>query len=269
MYLYENSVRRIHFHQTMEIGYCYDGHGIFVVGKKEYLFNAGDIVVINPMHIHRAFMPNGKPSKWSFVMFDPVELLTTMISGSPTIFNKAITCTTCLIPEKQKIVAITIVKEMINEWESKKIGYKEKIKALVTQFLIERVRVQSNIKRSAVKNSIKKYETSITRLIPALDYINREYPYQIKIDRLAQLCAMCKGHFCREFVRVLNKSPLEYIQTFRIEMSCSLLFKSNMSISEIALSNGFQTLSCFNRQFQKQKGCSPREWRQKTVEFYD
>jgi len=47
----------------------------------------------------------------------------------------------------------------------------------------------------------------------------------------------------------------------RLEEACRLLTSSNQSISEIALSVGFQTPSAFAARFRKTVGLTPREFR--------
>jgi len=49
-------------------------------------------------------------------------------------------------------------------------------------------------------------------------------------------------------------------------MASSLLISTDKRVLDIALETGFPTLSSFNRDFKKQLGSSPREWRKQRLD---
>lgn len=53
----------------------------------------------------------------------------------------------------------------------------------------------------------------------------------------------------------------QYVNRFRIEEACRLMTTTDDTISNIHLDAGFQTKSNFNREFKRQMGLSPTEWR--------
>ena len=53
----------------------------------------------------------------------------------------------------------------------------------------------------------------------------------------------------------------QYVNRFRIEEACRLMETTDDTISNIHLDAGFQTKSNFNREFRRQMGVSPTEWR--------
>ena len=56
---------------------------------------------------------------------------------------------------------------------------------------------------------------------------------------------------------------LEFLTTERIKKAEILLADPNISITEIAMRTGYTNLSTFNRTFKINKGCTPREFRNK------
>ena len=56
---------------------------------------------------------------------------------------------------------------------------------------------------------------------------------------------------------------LEFLTTERIKKAEILLADPNISITEIAMRAGYTNLSTFNRTFKINKGCTPREFRNK------
>ena len=60
----------------------------------------------------------------------------------------------------------------------------------------------------------------------------------------------------------LQISPSEYIRTRRLEQCrCALLASAEMTVTEIALSNGFNDSSQFSSAFRKEFGMSPSAYR--------
>jgi len=59
----------------------------------------------------------------------------------------------------------------------------------------------------------------------------------------------------------MGRSPLEYLNTVRINKACYLLRSTENSILNISEDVGFHSISSFNRYFSRMIGMSPREYR--------
>ena len=53
----------------------------------------------------------------------------------------------------------------------------------------------------------------------------------------------------------------QYVNGFRLDEACRLLAETDLSVTDVHLEAGFQTKSNFNREFRRQYGQSPSEWR--------
>ena len=56
-------------------------------------------------------------------------------------------------------------------------------------------------------------------------------------------------------------TPMQYVLRVRINASCQLLTSTGRSVAEIALACGFYDQSYFTKQFHKQLGQTPTEYR--------
>ena len=92
-------------------------------------------------------------------------------------------------------------------------------------------------------------------------YIDHNYKQKLTVMELASQIQMSEGHFSRFFKSLVRMTPMEYINTTRINKACTLLQKSDRKMLDIAMDVGFQNQSYFIRLFKKQKGCTPREYR--------
>lgn len=80
----------------------------------------------------------------------------------------------------------------------------------------------------------------------------------LKIARTAGIPA-------REISTAINRqhgmNVSQYVNRLRLDEACRLLATTKDSITNIHLDAGFQTKSNFNREFKRQFGCSPTQWR--------
>lgn len=69
----------------------------------------------------------------------------------------------------------------------------------------------------------------------------------------------------REISSAINRhhgmNVSQYVNRLRLDDACRLLEKTDHPITTIQFESGFQTKSNFNREFRRQFGCSPTQWR--------
>ena len=83
------------------------------------------------------------------------------------------------------------------------------------------------------------------------------------VAELAESYGMSEGHFIRQFKSYTGQTPLEYRAFKKIETAKSLLAGTDLSITDISASLGFDDPLYFSRVFKRQTGVSPREYRNK------
>ncbi|MDL2288094.1 helix-turn-helix transcriptional regulator [Oscillospiraceae bacterium OttesenSCG-928-F05] len=65
------------------------------------------------------------------------------------------------------------------------------------------------------------------------------------------------------FKSYLNKPPLRFLNSYRLERSMSLLQQTELSITEIAQQCGFSGPSYFAELFMREKGLTPSTYRRR------
>ena len=109
---------------------------------------------------------------------------------------------------------------------------------------------------SSYKNAVEK------KLQVALEYIKQNLDEKLTLDSIAKQVNLSKYYLCRLFTKYLDISPHQYIIQKRIDKSKRLLKQElSLQIVEIAFDCGFASHSHFNRQFNKNVGISPRDYR--------
>ena len=99
------------------------------------------------------------------------------------------------------------------------------------------------------------------RLKNVLAYIRDGFDRPISLDELAAVAGMAPKYFCRGFSQMTGKTPIEYLNYYRIEQAGEQLAFTEDSVTEIALNCGFNDMSYFSRTFSRYKGLSPTAYR--------
>ncbi|WP_374442145.1 helix-turn-helix transcriptional regulator [Epilithonimonas sp.] len=83
----------------------------------------------------------------------------------------------------------------------------------------------------------------------------------ITMETLADYCNLSLSSFKREFAKLYNDTPANYIKTKRLEKARELLLKTNNRITDIAFESGFNDLANFTKSFHDKYQVSPSNFR--------
>src|SRR5262249_43459170 len=79
---------------------------------------------------------------------------------------------------------------------------------------------------------------------------------------LAAVANMSLRAFERQFLAGFHLTPQKYLRKLRLRIASRTLMDTNQALSEIALNCGFADQSHFTREFRRQFGRTPREYRE-------
>ena len=262
---YRRDVDYLHFHNYLEIGFCYSGEGMMVLGEEKVRFAGREFTIIPPNFPHTTTSDIGNISKWEYLFID-VEGFLQSVYGSQVraekmvqrIYSRAL----CLKESEYKSLSDKVIKilEIMRAGEE---FYLEEAKGVLLSFLAEVARLNRLSEEENIEEKGK-----ITNLISrSLDYISQYYMEDIRIGDLAKVCHISETHFRRMFTSYMHMGPLEYINQVRIQTACEFLKKTDESIADIAYKCGFTTSSTFNRNFRQMMGMAPAEWRKRPENY--
>jgi AraC family transcriptional regulator, exoenzyme S synthesis regulatory protein ExsA len=84
---------------------------------------------------------------------------------------------------------------------------------------------------------------------------------QLTLEELAQQTNLSLSSFKREFKKLYNATPANYIKTKKLEKATELLLVSNERISDIAFTCGFNDLANFTKSFGEKYNMTPTTYR--------
>jgi AraC-like DNA-binding protein len=100
-------------------------------------------------------------------------------------------------------------------------------------------------------------------IIPALEYINRNYASDITVDMLAKICNTSRASLQRKFLNVTGLASIQYVHQLRIRRAEAMLHQNKASVVQISMGVGYNSLSSFNRNFLRINGVPPSVWRKR------
>lgn len=95
----------------------------------------------------------------------------------------------------------------------------------------------------------------------AKEFIEANYSEKVTLAQVAEAVRMGRFSFCRKFTQATGVHFTRYVSHLRIEKAKKLLHNPHYRISEICYAVGFNSLSQFNRIFNRVMGLSPTAYR--------
>lgn len=267
---YGEGIDCLHFHNYLEIGYCYEGQGDMTIGEENYRFAGGQFTIIPKNCPHITNSDPGTCSRWEYLYIDVEKFLRELYPAEGNkkqrehmqhrINSRALLKRAEELPQiADKILQILNIMRESREY------YLEEAKGVLISLFVFLAREN----KVYVQDMDRRSDSGMidTMISDALAYISEHYMEPIRIEQLADLCHISETHFRRVFSLHMNMGPLEYINLVRIQNACELLKKTDYTVADIAYRCGFSTLSTFNRNFKQITGNSPMEWRKQPDHF--
>ncbi len=100
-------------------------------------------------------------------------------------------------------------------------------------------------------------KTKNPQFLALLTYMKDNLSHRFTVEELAGRMHMHPNYFIKYFSQGCGYSPMQYINSLRIDRASELLKNSDDSILEVAAAVGFGDSLYFSRVFKKAIGCSP------------
>ena len=102
-------------------------------------------------------------------------------------------------------------------------------------------------------------------LLRARNLVDRDFAEPLTLDYMARVAGYSKHHFARSFAAAYGETPRAYLTRRRVERAKDLLRTANLTVTEICLLVGFESLGSFSSRFRELVGSSPTEYRERAV----
>ncbi len=246
-----------HWHNEFEIVRIIEGELNVILNNHTFKAKTGDIVFINPETVH-----GGKPHECVYECLDfYLDFLSVGCEGCKYFFEGLIHNE--YIVKEHISAGDTYLHEIVNElfetMKNKSKGYKFKVIGSLYRLFGEIIDKRYYVNTGAVSEPTD--DKNMLKLKSVLSFMRGNYDKQITLKDMADAAGMSPKYFCYFFKEMTQKTPVEYLNTYRIEKASRKLINSSRSVTEISYSCGFNDLSYFIKTFKEHKGITPAKFR--------
>jgi len=258
-YVSENHPRYkmiLHWHDEMEIIKIVKGAFLLTVDGKNYKTKEGDIIFIMPGMLHSGIPKN---CIYECLLFDLKYFY-----RAHTIWDKILNPFMTGERRVQLIISSegneisTYFNQIIKSIHEKNIAYELNISGLLYLIFYE------IFNHSYYEETIAFSSLSQQRLVQfkkVIHYIELNHQAKISLDELSEIAGYDKKYFCAFFKELSGKTPIQYLNIYRIDFASELLVTTHLPVTEIAYQSGFDDLSYFSKIFKMYKSLTPLNYR--------
>jgi AraC-like DNA-binding protein len=249
----------VHHHDFYEAYYLIKGEVEYWVDGRIIRMQTGDLLLINPMELHRPVVHPDSPVYERIVLWINKEYLENLHSGQMNLsrcFDTGLPSHTHLLRPSvaERSVLTARMGELVREYYSRELGSSLCAYGLFLQFMVQ-------LNRLAQQKPTQPEESQqLSALVEkVLSHIGNHLSEPITLEYLAERFFVSKYYLSHAFSREVGVSVYRYILLRRLLMARQLLTAGEPA-GQVSRSCGFSDYTSFYRAFKSEYGISPREF---------
>ena len=243
-----------HHHKEVEIIAMTSGSAEFTVDSVPHVLRAGDIIFITPYSVHRG--KTDSEAAYDCVCFDlsmiwDQKLARELEKGTLTVSGP-------IGADGGSVELCNHVSRAMDAYLEKKNGWEMEVIGRMSLVVSSLVRNGSFVKREGEQR-----ENIFCKNV--IDYVVAHYKEPITSASAAAALYLNNSYFCRLFKKHFNCNFSNFVNEYRVERAKVLLYNPESSVSDVAITTGFNSFSYFCKIFKSLVGVSPSDFRKKIL----
>lgn len=264
---YPNHRALCHWHEDIEWVYIRSGQMNYYMNGKRVLLNTGEALMVNSRQMHYGYSENGQDCDFIRILCHPKIFITNSVLYqsyiAPVLSNPSLEYLHLKPEFPEDAEALQLLPEILRIKKEHPAAYEIEAAALLSLLWCRLLRSHPMMPNEA---AAKPKEPDLLVQRDMVSYIYSHYSESIHLDEIAAAGKVCRNKCCQIFRRYLNQSPIDFLNHYRLEVSCHLLNNTKLSIAEICTACGFNHQSYYSKIFLRTYSCSPRDFRKRTEE---
>lgn len=249
---------------SMEIVEVISGSVTAFIGTEAVSAEAGDFLYVPPALVFR-LEANGGFASVRGIIFDSAILEANMQSYEAEIlymFDIQSKSKISVFKEGHPVYETLAIymQESYDEYALKDVCYNLPVRANIYLMMTALLRHYCGSK----SESDKIIYHNVVRMKPVIDFISKNFSDKLYIEMLADMIGVSADYFTKMFKDSFGKTPIDYINSLRINKSMQLLYETEQSMSEISDAVGFCNANYFHKIFKQYMDTSPLAYRKST-----
>ena len=253
---------KMHWHSYGEIMLVGPGDtNIYQINQTRYELVEGDFVLIWPMEMHAVI--DADREKALVIQFSNAFMNSLFDLRRIMHFYHNLHVL-CINSHKQLVDELRVITDKMKAvFFSDKMDRELRCCMLLMEFMLTLDEHRSEFTEEINADERTSYSDDVLkRMIMVTDYIkNNLTTDDLSQGTMAEMAGVSKDYFSRIFKNVTGMNYSKWLNTIRIEKATSLLTQEHMTLTEVAMLSGFQSIPSFNRVFREDKGMAPGEYR--------
>lgn len=250
--------KEVHHHDFYELFFLLGGRVTYWAEGKTYHLKPGDILLINPMVLHRP-VPEEVSAVYDRIVLwinkDYIEELSDEGARLDSCFKNPMSSNTGLLhfSSGQRVFMTNRLDELVRESYSEEFGSNIYAEGLLRQFMVELNRF---FKTTVFEREEQRESSPLVDNV--LNFIGENYSKELSLEEIANRFYVSKYHLSHEFSREMGTSVYKYITLKRL-LSARQMLLEGIPAGEASVRCGFKDYTNFYRAFKAEYGISPAE----------
>ncbi|NEW05011.1 AraC family transcriptional regulator [Paenibacillus sp. SYP-B3998] len=258
-----------HMHIGYEIYFFHQGEGSFLVEDRVYGLAGNDMILVNPLAVHKSFLSSAQGCTRTVINFLPELVdakhrdrllqpfdLKSMVKGQYL----------CIGADAQQRI-FYLLKRMYEAYSGQSGSDEMAFCIYLNELLLEIYRLsEADSERPLLQTDTPMPNSIVDNM---MQYLAERYANKISLDHLADHFFLNKHYICHLFKKKTGYTITQFLLHIRIRHAKKYLTYSDLSISEIAGKVGFNSFSNFAHDFKKVVGIPPTIYRKNGLQLTD
>lgn len=234
---------------------------IYMVNQKTYEMVEGDFLLVWPMEMHAIIDADRKES---LVIQFSNAFINSLFDLQRIMHFYRDLHVVCINSHPELVAKLRVLADQMKEiWLAAEADRELRCCMLLMEFMLTLDAYRDELAPEIRGGDPYSYTDSVMRrIIMVTDYIkNNLTADDLSQGAMAEKAGISKDYFSRIFRSVTGMNFSKWLNMIRLEKATELLADKTMTLTEIAMLSGFQSISSFNRVFRAEKGMSPGEYR--------
>ena len=242
-YMVHTDHHYVHKHREVELLVPISGEGQVVADLKVIPMTVGDVVVINPNKVH-------------YILSENVFTYYGLIVDSEFLAANGIHTASLYFEDCFRDAALVDQIHRLNEeWKRDDAYRSQLLRAMLVEIMVHLCRYHV-----VNETMVEKESRTLQKIKQSINYIKNHFQRDLTLEEIAGKAGLSKYHFCREFKKATDLTPVEFINRTRCEFAKSLLESNKYSVAEISEMCGFATSAHFSKTFRGFFGSYPSDF---------
>lgn len=230
-----------HFHSSIELLYMLEGSMMVILDGAEMVVHQHECLLCSSYMIH-SYQDNGDhKSIVAIIPLNTVPMISKALGSS--MFDHAV------LQDKDGRIC-TMLKLLLDATEHDNLPMLKGMSYALLGYLME---------RSPLRPAQGNAQSELIRDI--LQYIHEHIEQPLSVKDVADAFGYSESRFSHLFQERLKRTMHDYIRQLRCQQAAQLLRETELPVTDIAMSKGFESIQTFYRSFKRCYGVTPAVYR--------